>query len=317
MVVGIRCAKAWQRGPEEGNTVGILRRICPGCRSVSTGYSVAAPVRMGILGTKGILLMKTIVYYFSGTGNSMAVAKQVAAGLGNTDIVSIADNSATAAALQADRIGLVFPVIIWGVAPAMVRFLRTVSIPSGAYVFAIATCGGEGCSTVKQVRRILRQKGQTLHAGFEVKMVNNYIPLGIPTPEEQQRLLSKAKDRIFGIIEAVKRKERVTHTGWIFLNWLLSGIVYRQCARWFPVMDKSFRPDENCNGCGMCQKVCPANNIAMQDNKPVWLHHCDQCWACLHWCPRHAIQSGKSSINRRRYHHPDVSMTEIIRSTSH
>jgi ferredoxin len=256
--------------------------------------------------------LKTILFYFSGTGNSLAVAKQLRAGLNDAGIVSIMDKTALTAASQADRVGIVFPVCIWGVSPAVVRFLKAFSIPGSAYVFAVATCGGEGCSTIKQVGRILRKRGRKLDAGFEVPMVNNYVPFGIPSEEKQKKALSKAKELVSGIIKTVENRDRATHRGWVGLNWLLSGVVYTLCARWFSVMDKSFKVDDTCNGCEICRKVCPASNIEMQNKKPVWLHHCDQCWACLHWCPHHAIQMGKSTINKRRYRHPDVSIAELI-----
>jgi Pyruvate/2-oxoacid:ferredoxin oxidoreductase delta subunit len=197
----------------------------------------------------------------------------------------------------------------------MVRFLNAVTLPEHAYVFAVCTCGGEGCSTIKQVGRILRQKGRTLSAGFEVKMVNNYVPFGIPNAGKQAKSLASAGKQVAKIIEAIEQKKNATHRGWVLLNWLLSGIIYRQCARWFSVMDHSFRVDANCNGCGICRNVCPAQNIGMSSQKPVWQHHCDQCWACLHWCPKHSIQMGKLTANKKRYHHPDITLTDIMKSS--
>ncbi len=35
--------------------------------------------------------MKAVIYYFSGTGNSLKVAKDIAAGLGDTEIISIGE----------------------------------------------------------------------------------------------------------------------------------------------------------------------------------------------------------------------------------
>ena len=61
-------------------------------------------------------------------------------------------------------------------------------------------------------------------------------------------------------------------------------------------MDKQFRVDDKCNQCGICGKVCPSENITMQEGKPVWNHHCEQCFACLQWCPKKAIQYGKRTV---------------------
>ena len=78
-----------------------------------------------------------------------------------------------------------------------------------------------------------------------------------------------------------------------------------------PLIDKSFHSDGRCDGCGICRKVCPVNNIEMIDNKPSWKHHCEQCFACLQWCPKEAIQLGKETIGKR-YHHPDIKLADML-----
>jgi hypothetical protein len=54
--------------------------------------------------------MKTIIYYFTGTGNSLAAAKSICTHLGDCDLVSIASLSGTSSEIQpgADRVGIVF-----------------------------------------------------------------------------------------------------------------------------------------------------------------------------------------------------------------
>ncbi|MBN1673737.1 MAG: hypothetical protein JXR37_22005 [Kiritimatiellae bacterium] len=49
-----------------------------------------------------------------------------------------------------------------------------------------------------------------------------------------------------------------------------------------------------------------------RNEKPSWLHRCEQCLACLHWCPQEAIQVGKKTVGRARYHHPDVRARDLM-----
>ncbi len=79
-----------------------------------------------------------------------------------------------------------------------------------------------------------------------------------------------------------------------------------------PAMDKKFYIDEKCNECGICEKVCISNNISMKDNKPTWNQNCEQCLACIQWCPTKAIQYGPKTINYERYHHPQIKLSEMI-----
>jgi MinD superfamily P-loop ATPase len=77
-------------------------------------------------------------------------------------------------------------------------------------------------------------------------------------------------------------------------------------------MDRNFWVDDKCNGCGICARVCPAENIALQAAKPVWQHWCEQCLACLQGCPREAIQYGRTTPHYRRYHHPDIHLQAML-----
>ena len=81
-------------------------------------------------------------------------------------------------------------------------------------------------------------------------------------------------------------------------------------------MDKSFFADEKCTSCGICEKLCPAGNIVITEGKAVWQHRCEQCFACLQWCPAEAIQYGKNTKSKKRYHHPEISLKDIIAASS-
>jgi MinD superfamily P-loop ATPase len=67
-----------------------------------------------------------------------------------------------------------------------------------------------------------------------------------------------------------------------------------------------------CDGCGTCAGVCPSGNIDLEDGRPTWKDHCEICVACLHWCPRRAIQAGRATLKRKRYHHPSVSLSDML-----
>ena len=59
-------------------------------------------------------------------------------------------------------------------------------------------------------------------------------------------------------------------------------------------------------------KVCPVENILLSDEKPSCLKHCQHCMACLQWCPQEAIQYKKMTLDKKRYHHPDIQALDII-----
>ena len=97
----------------------------------------------------------------------------------------------------------------------------------------------------------------------------------------------------------------------LWLKFFLSSI-YRFSYSSVSCMDKSFWADEKCTGCGICEKICPAQNISLMDGKPQWQHRCEQCFACLQWCPEEAIQYGKGTAKKKRYHHPEITLKDML-----
>lgn len=95
---------------------------------------------------------------------------------------------------------------------------------------------------------------------------------------------------------------------------ILGNVITTQAIPMFAELDKVFQIDENCNGCGICEKVCPRGNLRMKDSVPTWNHKCEQCFACIHWCPQKALQMGEETKGKPRYHHPEVSLKEMIHS---
>lgn len=45
----------------------------------------------------------------------------------------------------------------------------------------------------------------------------------------------------------------------------------------------------------------------------TWLNHCEQCLACIQWCPQEALQYGKKTPAYERYHHPEIKLQDLLR----
>lgn len=63
-----------------------------------------------------------------------------------------------------------------------------------------------------------------------------------------------------------------------------------------------FRADDKCIGCGKCAQLCPLNDISIVDGLPVWGKNCTHCMACICHCPTGAIEYGRKSLGKPRYH---------------
>ena len=68
-----------------------------------------------------------------------------------------------------------------------------------------------------------------------------------------------------------------------------------------------------CTLCGSCVKLCPVDNVVMENNKITFKDKCVRCFACIQWCPTGAIEFGRLKINEKvHYINPHIKMSEII-----
>ena len=253
---------------------------------------------------------KTTLFYFSSTGNTLALTRELANGLGNTEIIPIASALKSGVfATDAGRVGILCPVYIGGMPALVRRFVERLNVQPQSYVFGAVTFGGMPLFSLLQMKRILGDRGVELQAGFGVKMPDNYVPFfNAPSEEEQRELFAKAGAAIKDMTEKILARDRVhlPHSG-VIMNSLMR-LAYTLSMPWLPRMASRFRASDRCNGCGVCARVCPAGNIELKNSRPVWGKHCEHCMGCLHWCPQKAISYGKKSW---QYHHPGVTARDF------
>ena len=251
--------------------------------------------------------MSKTIFYFSATGNSLQAALDIAEGIGGAEVISIA-KAGMGAKCDSDVIGFVFPSFCWGMPNMIFDFIESATLNPNAYFFTVVTCGAAMGCAASDVNALLHKKGAKLSYGAKVKMVSNYIvAYDVKDEEGQNKVLAKANEKLAEIIQDIKQqKNSKPSKGFGIIRKLRRKIL----EEW-KTADKSFNVNEDCNGCGICASVCPAKNIEMDDGKPKYLHNCEHCIACMHWCPQKAINFGKSTQKRRRYHHPKVKAEQL------
>ncbi len=276
--------------------------------------------------------MGTDIFYFTGTGNSLVVARDIVKKIGANLIPIPSVMNAETIIPSADRIGIVFPVYLGGVPRIVKRFVKKLNNLESKYIFAVCTYENTTGAVFKILSNEIRKRRGELSAGFAVKMPGSYIVGGEPIAASQQQLLfSNWKTRLPEIISYVEerkkgRLEKYSDAGSRIGDMILSSVlINRLLSRMYLSRDKNFYTNDSCDGCGICARLCPVDNIEMIDSRPCWLHHCEQCFACLHWCPKEAIQykihapfirpggpQANMTENRSRYHHPDVRLVDIV-----
>ncbi len=259
--------------------------------------------------------MKTIIYYFTGTGNSLATAKRIVSGIGDCDLVPIASLQDTTGDVitGTDRVGIVCPVYFSGLPVMVAEFAGRLDLSRSDYTFSVVTFGGSGASSaLRQLDEILKEKhGRGLDAGFQVKMPGNYILMyGSPSGEKRERILAAADEQLDRIITAIKNSTKSSLPYSPFAR-LIHALAYPRFASHVHQDDRKFSVSDACTSCGTCRAICPAGNIDLVDGRPVWKHRCELCCGCIHLCPEGAIQAGKKTAGRTRYLNPDVKVADL------
>ena len=251
---------------------------------------------------------KNIIFYFSGTGNCLKLARDIAKSLPNCEIVSMSKYDSNILTSGYDRVGFVYPTYFAGLPIKVNNFILNLNFieNESPYIFAVTSYGGFVGNAIAQVAELLEQKGRRLDYGNKVLMFSNNVALynmskNISGINEQSDI-----DTV-PIAEDIKAKKIKTASKSNFLFKL----VYNWSVKRAPAMDKYYNVSEECVSCGICREVCPVGNIELIDGKPTFKHHCERCVACIQYCPKQAINYKNITQKRRRYTNPHINYKEL------
>jgi len=261
-----------------------------------------------------MVITNSTIFYFSGTGNSLNVAKDIKNNFENFDLISITKTiDEDKIEVKGEYLGIVFPVYMWGLPLIVDKFIKKLNVSKDTYVFAVSTMGGAVGNALKQVSELIEVKGSKLSAGFTIVMPDNYIAMyGVKSEEKQKKDFDKEKIKVEEIVKVIKeKKDHGYERSNILVEKAFAPLMYKMIYK-LNKKDKKFWVKDNCTSCGICEKICGVNNIELKDGKPTWKNKCEQCMACIQYCPQEAIQCGKRSEGRRRYRNPNVSLKDMI-----
>lgn len=271
--------------------------------------------------------MRTEIFYFSGTGNCLFLAKELASKLDAalTPVASAVGRQSIET--DADTVGIVFPVY-YGELPVIIKaFAGKLSNIGGKYVFAICTYGGGKSQSMKILRRILQSRGGELSAEYGIHMPQNAF---LKSWENNGRIIARGGRKMDIVARNTKDRKRGSFFRNIPLELMLSPMhtlfkplyvkKFVQMTNaptdtpfdeMIALSDRNFSVNASCNVCGTCARVCPVGNIEIAGGKPVWLHRCENCLACYDWCPKRAIEGGVAQKGYY-YRNPEVTVAEFF-----
>jgi ferredoxin len=287
-----------------------------------------------------MIMKKPTIFYFTGTGNSLYVAKKIANETNGSLIPIAGVISNERIIVESRECIIVFPIhYIWnGGIPEIVKdFTKRIANIGSIKIVAVCTCGGGQGDSLIKMKMLIEKCGGLLLAGYSVIMPYNYISFtGYLEKNNKKKINKIANDselKIEKICIAIKSDHNnnidsdsraiLSIVDLFNLREKLGKPHYQKYANIssekdlpfteiLPKMDKSFHINGKCIGCGICAKICPVKNVSIVNKKPVWNNRCEQCFACFQWCPQNAIEFGKNTIDGMRYHNMNIKISEMI-----
>ena len=163
-------------------------------------------------------------------------------------------------------------------------------------------CGSEIGNAAKYNRELSEQKKLQYMGTARILMPENYIAMfDAPKAEEARKIVAKAEPDIEKVIAYIRNGKEFCLPRNNLYDRFMSGPVNPIFYKFF-VKANAFQANDSCIGCGQCVKKCSLNNIHLEQEKPVWSKNCTHCMACICYCPTEAIEYGKKSVGKPRYH---------------
>ena len=261
-----------------------------------------------------MMIGKTIIYYFSGTGNNLWLAMKLREQLGEAVIEPI-HKLQMEKSIPKEYEWVVFCVpSYYSHIPAFVKeCMDGVTFASHQKVAGIVGCGGNRGMAIQDLRQCVEDAGHHVQIEAMIMMPGGYILSYGAFPKSYQKLCFSLAERKLKRIAGKMKADDVA---------LLAkpGLFYRKkdearlqaAMAQFAEIGRSYTVSEDCVGCGTCVKVCPVHNISIEQGKAAFGDSCAQCMACIQWCPKKAIDYQGKAAKKKYYHQSEISLQEMI-----
>ena len=258
-------------------------------------------------------MSENLIYCYSGSGNCLDIAKNIAKELGDTDIVMMRKAPTICNALSAKTVGFVFPCYGGGLPGDFEKHLQNIWVNPSTYTYGIvsyAAYKGVGLSKLNKHIRLNYWNGISHNCSCIWLFPHKVMLPVMSTKKAQERSEKLAKQIAADVKNRVQTDEKVPKNP---ANALESAVWPKLAVKKAAAFSVNI---QKCIGCGQCTKLCPKENIKLVDGVPAFGTNCIGCLSCLQYCPKEAIDIGQP-IKREKYHNPNVTANELMQDVIH
>lgn len=256
--------------------------------------------------------MKVAIFFFSGTGNTYFIAKNIQEVLinnGNQCHLFTVEKTHNDDQLidEYDLIGLGYPIYGSDV-PIIVRnWINDLKMHNSKRAFIFCTqmmYSGDGAA---YGGRLLERKGFIFRQQAHFNMPNNITDYKILRPFNRHNLECIEAKKMIQVDRFVKHiiKDKKRKKGSNFVSLclgLLQRVPYQKMEmKW---ISDTIKIEKNCILCKKCIELCPTNNFEIKNGVLITKNSCILCYRCINHCPVNALHSSKNSLVKKPYRGP-------------
>ena len=268
--------------------------------------------------------MKLLILYFSGTGNTDYIAQYIKKKIqAKSQFIEISlltiENCSPDELREYDIICFGFPVFELN-SPEMVRtFLANLSPIQNKGVFLFCTMGFLDGNAIRKNYKPFQKNGYTFLGSMSIVMPgtdglvmlnkkSKFVKKALEKDYKSLPKVDKFTNRMIDIAKKLSSGENLEKLSikppFKIASTIIGPPLHLSYLIMLNFMKKRFYATEDCTLCKLCMKNCPVQNISIVDKKVVFGDQCVMCMRCIHQCPPEAIQIGKLTIGKFRWHGP-------------
>ena len=246
-----------------------------------------------------------MILYFSATGNTEFLAKELAKLTDDTslNLLEKIQKSDYSEIHSEKPFVICTPIYVCEFPIFLTKFLKKVRLTGSREIYFILSSGGYSGPASIQAKSLCRKHKMIYKGSADITMPRNYIASDLYpmlSAEENKERITKARNDLLQVSDVIKAGG-ILKKRHVYFFETMSVILVAGPWRKFVLTAKAFYAKDSCIGCGKCAKLCPFDNIKIEDKKPVWGKKCTHCMACIANCPKESIEYGKITVGKERY----------------
>lgn len=245
-----------------------------------------------------------MILVFSGTGNSRYIADALADRL-QDEVVSlnevIKQNKEKAFTSEKPFV-IVAPIYAWRYPNIVEDVIETADFSGSKDIYFIATMGENTGNCDKFVAKLAKNRGMNCKGFRGIVMPNNYVvDYAMESEAVNDVIVAAALPQVDEVAVAIKAGDVIHKTDKTKMAGVLSGPVHNMFSKHMH-SSENYVVSDACVSCGKCVSLCVMNNVTMEEGKkPSFGTNCINCYACLQYCPKQAINIAGKTESHGRY----------------